>query len=145
MAALRLRKTGRLLAGFALCVALTFALAGCGGGGGGGAIEKPPQPPWQLTVIDSDSGKVTAQGRVEVSADSYRVSLEGREPAEFSRKQISREGRYVSMPVAPDQAAERFRAKEARRALRDLESSTSELKLRSASSSRVYILSREAK
>lgn len=106
-------------------------------------VEPPPLPPWHLSVIDSGSGKELAKGKIEVAKETYRVCLEGKEPAEFNRKEISRQGRYVSLPVVADEQPERFRAKDVQRALRRLESSKEQVRLRSASGGRVYILGRE--
>ena len=127
--------------------ALAFALSGCAGGGGGGAVvtDKPPLPPWSLTVIDSESGKEIAKGKVEVADSSYRVSLDGRAPATFNRQEVSKGLRYVSIPIAADEPAERFRTKDAKRALDELKSSAAEVELKAASGKKLYLLSRGSK
>ena len=130
-----------------LCVTLTL-LSGCGGGGGGGGTTipppaQPPQPPWRLSIYESDSASPVAEGVLTVERDGYVLAVTGgaTQTIKAGRGDIRRIGDVISLPIGQSRR-ENFRQVDLDSALRDI-SQGRPTELRSADQKRIYTVRRE--
>ncbi len=126
------------------CVAvLSVALvAGCGGGGGGEepTIQKPPVPPWRLSLYESGKSSPIAEGTLKVERAGYVIQLSDKasDKVTISKRNVRRKGKLVSVPVTQSKN-EVFLGREFRHMLDDI-SSGAATELRSADRKYTYVL-----